>query len=209
MAIGKLQAYVLATGFALFTASLLLPGIVFKPDARSNPRFSECAYAVKDNVMCESFSFGGAGLMSCGTAEREAPGKIFVDKSKILKYCNGWDLPVAATDYGYRILQMGFLGALVGMFAWFANPLMLIALVLSVFENCFARMIGPFFSVFAVALGLQAFIFDAVPFNESSMKPDNLNYVDYLGFGFYLWMSSLAAFATYCFLKMSDTAVRH
>ena len=58
----------------------------------------------------------------------------------------------------------------------------------------------------AVALGLQAFMLEAVPFNEASMKPDNLNYVDHLGVGFYVWMGALVAFAVFCFLKPGDGA---
>jgi hypothetical protein len=56
----------------------------------------------------------------------------------------------------------------------------------------------------SIALGLQSYALEAVPFNESLMQPDNLNYVDHLGPGFYLWMASLAAFAAFCFLKRGD-----
>ena len=42
---------------------------------------------------------------------------------------------------------------------------------------------------------------DGIPFNESSTGPDNLNVVDHLRLGFYLWMASLLVFAAYCFQR--------
>jgi len=201
----KLRICVLIVGLGLFVAALFSPAIIFKPDARSNPKRTECAFAVKDNVMCESFSFGGSGLTSCGLIEGKTSGKTFIDKGKILDYCKGWDLPVAASDYGYDALLMGPLGILVGVFAWFANPLMLLALLLSTSKKRVAAMI---LSVSAIALGLQSYTLEAVPFTESSMAPENLNFVDHLGRGFYLWMGSLAAFSAYCFLKKGDDAAR-
>lgn len=196
----KRRLHVLIAGLGLFVGALSFPAIIFKADARSNPKRGECAFAVKDNVMCESFAFGGPGLTSCGRVERPASGKTFIDKGKILDYCKGWDAPVAGSYYGYGILLMGFLGAFVGVFAWFANPLMLLAVLLSMFKKRLASMI---LSVAAMALGLQSYMLEAVPFNESSMDPGNLNLVDHLGLGFYLWMGSLVTFSVYCFLKDS------
>jgi hypothetical protein len=205
VAVSKLRMRILIAGLGLFVAALFFPGIIFKPDARSNPKHSECAFAVQDNVMCESFSFGGPGLTSCEVVEGKTSGKTFVDKGKILDYCKGWDSPVAASYYGYRILLMGFLGVLVGQFAWFANPLMLLALLLSTFKKRLASMI---LSVSSIALGLQSYVLEAVPFNESSMDSDNLNFVDHLGRGFYLWMGSLVTFSVYCLLRKEDDAAR-
>lgn len=194
----KLRLCILIAGLGLFVGALLSPAIIFKPDARSNPKRSECAFAVKDNVMCESFSFGGPGMTTCGLVERQTSAKAFVDRQKILDYCKGWELPIAASEYGYHILPIGFLGALVGVFAWFANPLMLLALLLSTLKKRLAAII---LSVSAIALGLQSYMLEAIPFNESSMAPENLNFVDHLGLGFYLWMASLVTFAAYCVLK--------
>ena len=56
---------------------------------------------------------------------------------------------------------MGYLGVFVGMFAWFANPLMLLAVLLSARKKRLASMI---LSVAALALALQSFMFEAVPF---------------------------------------------
>lgn len=201
----KLRKYVLVVGLVLSVGALFSPGIIFKPDARSNPKAGECSFAVQDNVMCESFSFGGSGMTSCGLAQASTPGKDLVDKKKILDYCKGWNAPVAAREYGYAILSTGFLGAFVGVFAWFANPLMVLAVVLSMFKKRLAAMM---LSLCSLALGLQSGMLEAVPFNESSMDPKNLNLVDHLGLGFYLWMGSLAVFAAFCFSRAEDNALR-
>lgn len=193
----KREIGVLIAGLGLFVAALFSPAIIFKPDARSNPKRDECAFAVQANVMCESFSFGGPGLTSCGLVESKTSGRTFVDKRKILEYCAGWDTPVAASNYGFGILVMGFLGVFVGVFAWFANPLMLLALVLAMFKKRIAAMI---LSVSSIAIGLQSYMLEAVPFNESSTDSGNLNLVDHLGPGFYLWMGSLVTLSVYCFL---------
>lgn len=144
--------------------------------------------------------------MTCGVVEGKTSGKTFVDKRKILDYCKGWDSPVAASDYGYNILLTGFLGVLVGVFAWFANPLMLLALLLSTFKKRVASLV---LAVSSIALGLQSYMLGAVPFNESSMRPDDLNFVDYLGRGFYLWMGSLVTFSLYCLLFHQPSSISH
>jgi hypothetical protein len=194
---------VLIAGLVLFAGALMSPAIVFKPDARSNPKRGECAFAVNDNVMCQSFSFGGSGMTSCERIEPANSGRTFVDEGKILDYCKGWELPVADAYFGYRVLLLGFLGVLVGVFAWLANSLMLLAVLLSAFNKRTASMI---LAVSSITLGLQSFMLEAVPFNESSMDPGNLNFVDHLGIGFYVWIGSLGTFAVYCFLKKADDA---
>jgi hypothetical protein len=200
----KSKKFVLIAGLGLFVGALFSPGIIYKPDARSNPKISECSFAVQDNVMCDSFSFGGFGMSRCERVEGKTPGKTFVDKQKILDYCKGWATPVAERESGYKILLMGFLGVFVGVFAWFANPLMVLALLLSKFKKRMAAMIV---SAFAIALGLQSYALKAVPFNESSMEPRNLNFVDHLGYGFYLWIGSLVLLSVYCFLNTKDHAL--
>lgn len=200
----KIRMCLLIAGLVLFVAALLSPAIIFKPDARSNPKRGECAFAVNYNVMCQSFSFGGSGMTSCERVEPRNSGRTFVDKAKILDYCKGWELPVAEVYFGYRVLLLGLLAVLVGVFAWLANPLMLLAVLLSAFNKRTASMI---LAVCSIALGLQSFMLEAVPFNESSMDPGNLSFVDRLGIGFYVWMGSLVTFAVYCFLnKAEDSA---
>ncbi len=191
----------LAVGFGLYVAALLSPGIIYKPDVRSNPKRDQCAFAVTEGVQCSSFSFGGLGMTNCERVDGAPSGKTFVDKGKILDYCKGWQEAVAKVDYGYTILLMGALGIFVGVFAWFANPLMLLALGLAKFKK---RLGASIVSVLAVALGLQSYMLKAVPFNESSMEAGNLNFVDHLGLGFYFWMGALGVFAVWCFLKDND-----
>jgi hypothetical protein len=202
IATGGPRRYLLAAGLVLFAVSLLAPGIVFRPDARSNPKRGECAFAMQDDVVCSSFGFG-AGATVCEVAKEARPGETFVDRQKIIDYCKGWDAPVAERDLGYVVLATGFLGVFVGVFAWFANPLMLLAVLLSLSRR---RVVAMVLAVAAVALGLQAYALDAVPFNEASMEPDNLNYVDRLGYGFYLWMASLVILAAYCCWKPEPRA---
>jgi hypothetical protein len=146
--------------------------------------------------MCEAFTFGGSGSIMC--QRDKEPAKTFVDKQRILDYCKGWDVPVAGSLYGYEVLPLGALAAFLGVFAWFANFLMILAVVLAAIGKRLAAMI---LSVSAVALGLHSFALEAIPFSEVSMRPDNLNLVDRLGPGFYLWMGALAVFAAYCFMR--------
>jgi hypothetical protein len=195
VATGNLRLAVLIAGLALYAAALAAPAILFKPDVRSNPKHGECGFAAKDDVRCEAFGFGqGATICQRG----DAAGKTFVDRARILDYCKGWDQPIAGSLHGYEILAMGVLGLFLGIFAWFANPLMLVAVLLSAFGKRHGAMIV---AVPAVALGLQSYALDSIPFSEASMKPDNLNVVDHLGLGFYLWMASLLAFGAYCFQR--------
>jgi hypothetical protein len=192
----------LIAGLALFVAALSVPAILFKPDARSNPKLSECGFAVQEGVLCEHFAFGGGGMTSCGRGERP-PGTTFVDRQRILEYCKDKDLPVASVLYGYEVVLMGVLAGLIGVFAWFANPLMLVAVVLAAFGK---RAVAMVLSVAAVGLALQSYALHGVPFSEASVSPENLNLVDRMGLGFYLWMASLLAFAAYCFLRRPDAA---
>ena len=205
MATGTLRLAALIVGLALYAAALFAPAIIFKPDVRSNPKHGECGFAVGADVMCDSFAFGGGGSTSCSRAGAGPSTKAFVDKAKILEYCKGWDQPVAGSYYGYETLLLGLLAVLLGIFAWFANPVMLLAVLLSAFRKRLAAMI---LSAASIALGLQSFALDAVPFNEASIQPDNLNVVDHLGLGFYLWMGSLVVFAAYCFLTTGGGAER-
>ena len=94
-------------GLLLFAASLASPGIVYKPDPRSNPKASDCGFAVRGGVMCNSFSFGRGGSTVCEPVNGPTPGRTFVDKQKILDYCKGWDMAFGAKEYGYSILLLG------------------------------------------------------------------------------------------------------
>jgi hypothetical protein len=187
----------LIAGLALYAAALVAPAIIYKPDVRSNPKYGVCVSTVKDNVNCEAFPFRGDGSLICD--EDAKPDKTYIDKAKILDYCKGWDVPMARSSYGYELLLMGWVVILDGTLAWLANPLMLIAVSISGLGT--NRAAAKILSVLAIVLGLQSYAFDGVPFTGGSSAADNLNSLDRLGLGFYLWMASLLAFAAYCFLK--------
>ena len=151
---------VLIAGLALYVAALVVPAVIFRPDVRSNPKHGECRFAVEDNVNCEAFTFGRNGSIMCQRAEDDTPGKTYIDKQKILDYCKGWDAPMASSYYGWETLLMGMLSVFLGVFAWLANPLILMAVLLSVFGQRLAAMI---LSVLAIAVGLQSYALDGVP----------------------------------------------
>jgi len=194
-----LRLIVLLAGLALYVAALFVPAIVFRPDVRSNPKHGECSSVIKDNVYCEAFTFGRNGSIVCD--DEAMPGKTYIDKQKIRDYCKGWDVPMGSSSEGYVALLMGMLSIFDGMLAWLANPLILMAVLMSVFGQRRAALIV---SVAAIAVGLQSYALDGVAF--SAVAVDGKNMVDHLGLGFYLWMASLVTFAVFCFLKKPTPA---
>ena len=198
MAIGNLRLSVLIVGVALYVGSLFAPAIAFEPNARSNPKRYECEFATRDGVLCTAFPFGSArGALICGFGR--VAGQTYVDRAKILDYCQGWDVPAAHRALrGYQVLLTGIVSIDFGMFAWFANLLIPVGLLLSAFRKHRAAVIV---LVCSVALGLQSFALSDAPYDVPELMSGNRNVVDHLGLGFYLWMGSLVAFTAYCFLK--------
>lgn len=190
---------ILIAGLALYVAALFVPAVVFKPDVRSNPKYGECASGFEGRS-CEAFTFGRGGSIVCEPTEA---GKTYIDKAKILEYCKGWDTPIASSMDGYEMLLMGWAAVLLGMLAWLANPLMLMAVLLSAFG---VHLVSRILSGLAVAVALQSYLFEGVPFTGGSVDAENR--VDYLGLGFYLWMASLVLFAAYCFLKKKPAVAK-
>jgi hypothetical protein len=92
-------------------------------------------------------------------------------------------------DLGYEILLQGWLGVFQGIVAWYANCLFLFGLL-----YLYLRMykLATYFSLFALALGLQSLFFSVKYLDESGV---NTATVDHLGPGFYLWMLSFALLA--------------
>lgn len=85
------------------------------------------------------------------------------------------------TSYGYTVLLTGFLGALAGMFAWYANPLF--------FWLLLRRRTGktPWFSsLLAIAFALQTFTLSTIETGAGSIR------VYGLGWGAVLWVTSIA-----------------
>lgn len=203
MAARGLRLVVLSAGFALYVAALFAPAIAFQPNARSNPKRYECEFAARDGVVCTAFPFGAArGSLICGLGH--VTGETYVDRAKILDYCQGWDMPVTRRPLrGYEVLLTGIVSIDFGMFAWFANLLMLVGLLLSAAGQRRAAVI---LMGGSIVLGLQSYLLHAIPADLGELVAGNRNVIDHLGLGFYLWMGSQVAFTAYCFLKIRKGA---
>jgi membrane-bound ClpP family serine protease len=81
---------------------------------------------------------------------------------------------------GYWVLFLGWLGFLFFQFAWYAAPLMLLAVYTSAQSPRFAFLLA----VLAIIIASEAFLFDEIPLREAQQKI--LGY----GLGFYLWYGS-------------------
>jgi len=81
---------------------------------------------------------------------------------------------------GYWVLFLGWMGFLFFQFAWYAAPLMLLALYTSAQSPRFAFLLA----VLAIVIASEAFLFDEIPLREAKQKI--LGY----GLGFYLWYGS-------------------
>ncbi len=81
---------------------------------------------------------------------------------------------------GYWVLFLGWIGFLFFQFAWYAAPLMLLAVYTSAHSPRFAFLLA----VLAIIIASEAFLFDEIPLREAQQKI--LGY----GLGFYLWYGS-------------------
>ncbi len=81
---------------------------------------------------------------------------------------------------GYWVLFLGWLGFLFFQFAWYAAPLMLLAVYTSTQSPRFAFLLA----ILAIVIASEAFLFDEIPLREAQQKI--LGY----GLGFYLWYGS-------------------
>ncbi len=94
---------------------------------------------------------------------------------------------------GWLVLEVGWMGVLMLMFAWLANVAGLVSfLLLALCDYGLALM----FTVIAFVLGLQSFFFKAVPYDN------RVDYVDHLDVGFYVWMLSFFLAALCCFAQL-------
>jgi hypothetical protein len=89
--------------------------------------------------------------------------------------------------YGLRILVIGWLGILVGQFAWLANSLWLAGIVFFVFRKWMATMI---FSGLSLLFALNTFTMfvSELPADEGGV---NKFHLVHLRIGFYSWLTSL------------------
>ncbi|MEE9310514.1 MAG: hypothetical protein V3U64_05785 [Cocleimonas sp.] len=87
---------------------------------------------------------------------------------------------------GAWILLIGWLGIIIFQFAWFANPLNLLALLLLTNRPKIAFLL----SSIALILASQALIFSEIPTSFSESKI----YIQELGLGFYCWYAAHVMF---------------
>lgn len=95
---------------------------------------------------------------------------------------------------GYWILLMGWLGIFFFQVAWFANPLNLLALLLSSKKPLTSLIL----SATAIGLASQSFSFFEIPTGLSTNKI----YIKELGLGFYLWFLAHCLFFLSTFIKV-------
>lgn len=81
---------------------------------------------------------------------------------------------------GYWVLFLGWLGFLFFQFAWYAAPLMLVAIYTSAQSPRFALLLA----IVAVVVASEAFLFTEIPLRESQQQ------IFGFGLGFYLWYVS-------------------
>lgn len=96
--------------------------------------------------------------------------------------------------YGYWVLFIGWMGLVFMQLAWYANPLSLLALLLS-HER---PKIAFFISCLSVAFAYEAFIFSEIPTGINFEKV----YIRELGLGCYIWFSSHLLIAIGLLLRM-------
>ena len=85
---------------------------------------------------------------------------------------------------GYWILAMGWLGFVIFQFAWYANLLSLLAILLMTKRAVLAFIL----SLFALLVSTESFLFDEIP----SGKGENIAIVDN-DIGLYLWIGAHCA----------------
>lgn len=98
---------------------------------------------------------------------------------------------------GLNVLLMGFIAVFMGVFAWFANFIMLAALIVSS-RKSYKVSVG--ISGVAVLLGLQS-----VMVIGQNLCADSCAVITSLGEGFYVWEGSLVLFFIYFLLLLNST----
>lgn len=95
-------------------------------------------------------------------------------------------LPVFFTSaediYGYWVLLAGWIGLILIQFAWFANPINLLALLLTKDHPKFALLL----SVIALILASETFILKEIPIDINQGKM----FIKEFGLGFYIWFAA-------------------
>ncbi len=95
--------------------------------------------------------------------------------------------PDDAIYYGFRIVIVGWLGALIGQFGWFANLFLLVGIFLLLFRRWIATFVS---TVLGLAIALQTLMLfsQPVPADEAGIRHVELQHIK---IGFYFWLASL------------------
>jgi hypothetical protein len=93
------------------------------------------------------------------------------------------------TWQGYEVLLIGWQGAFLGQFAWFANMFWVLSLLLVLFRRWFLTIAATGLSFF-IALDSLSFIGTKVPLDEAFV---NTMIFQSYHVGFYFWLASLIA----------------
>lgn len=109
---------------------------------------------------------------------------------------------------GYWVLATGWLGFVIFQFAWYANPLNLLAILLVGRRPAVALLL----SIAALTLATQAFLFNEIP----TVSGEEKTYIREFGLGAYLWylshclilLSSLTRMVWYVVQKRNGAAVQ-
>jgi hypothetical protein len=184
-----------------YLGSMFLPGVVYKASVYGNDKYvnSPCPAlmgALAEGRTCqvtpEQFiSQTGAGWdIRCNLPPDQA-----TNPDLIRQQCVGYDTPLVSSDRGYNLLLEGIFGMLLGIFSWFSNVLILLALLFACQKQFKPGMV---FSSLAILLALQSYAFHEKPLDEGVVKSLT---VDHLGSGFYFWILSFILLLLYCVLK--------
>lgn len=91
------------------------------------------------------------------------------------------------TDLGIQVLAVGWLGILLGQFAWYANLFWLLSLLLAFFRRWILTLAASMVATL-IALDALSFFGATVPLDEASVN--TMVFKSY-HVGFYLWMVSI------------------
>lgn len=94
-----------------------------------------------------------------------------------------------ATWLGIMVLTLGWMGVLLGQFAWLANIPLLIGMILLLCRRWIGTLVC---IIIATLLALHSFALyqQKIPANEAST---HYLILDYLGVGFYFWLLSIVS----------------
>lgn len=119
---------------------------------------------------------------------------FFTCLSQKAYYLSGHYLPVES----FLLLVVGVLGPFYGIFAWFANPFLLISYIFFYIKRFNLSIL---FGFFALLLICSFFLTKTIIAGNNGAKATIINY----GLGFWLWMaSSIIAIAAGCFGKADN-----